>query len=495
METDTLNGILKAIGTQTYKLLVSPEELTSRVIERIEVLSSTIRRRTTIEYSEPLLKGTLVPLLVMRRGYLLNNFTIEQPAGALSTLNRFETQRIASVIIHHIAETVLRERELSTSAAGAELIKALSDIPSSPPLTSLSLVQAIEKLARTRVGDVAITASSDEYAKCLALLATNTELVPILQFFRSNRILLVKATANLQKITFCRDLPSQAGVHPSRRETVRAALGQFPFEIILPVPVRLRPHSYHFRLDSPAGQYIRSAEFKTLRFSQTTRGSGAPYRWETTPFEIQTDASGGPSLSTEGSQNQPDGFAHLYLGGLNNSLPKFPLYASVKYNERPLGSIGSTLVRSALVLAIVATVPAIGSRLVGGSPSSSDAVALLITLPGLLNLATGTRVDANPYAPLISKIGTLVSGFASICGALLFLWWSAIANDLVHEAERNDLPRPSIGIPTGVGRGYFVIITLLSLLVCLLGWRLVAGIIRFTRTVRHAEGGSFADPA
>src|SRR5206468_2732319 len=69
-----------AIAHDVYAVLLTPEEVTSRVIERINVSPGVLRRRTSIEFSRSLVAGTLVPVLRMRRGHLLNNFTIEEPA-------------------------------------------------------------------------------------------------------------------------------------------------------------------------------------------------------------------------------------------------------------------------------------------------------------------------------------------------------------------------------------------------------------------------------
>lgn len=475
-------------------LLLRPRTLTRRVIDRYTVGNASIRVETTLEFRHPLVRGTWVPLVRLKRGRLVNNLRVDQPATPTTTLNRYETQLVISSLINGWVTRALAEEGLEATTEGRLIRRLLEAVPLGEPSESKNLIHAMEEFRQAVRGG-----TLDEFRnsarimdRCLAALVADDELLEFVRFYRTHRVLLLPVPENTTKVVYSLDLPVGGSVRPTRRERLRTALGQSPHHHIFEIPLARTTPSYHFRMDAPAGQYVRSSQINVARYLMPARADRPPNDWELRPLVNERkmpDASPhSEPAHVVGEGGSADGVCHIYIGGTRQPDRTGPrrLFASVVFNERPGGLLGSSLVQALVVLGTLLMIYVIGGRLVPRGQSSTDAVAILVTLPGVLTLVTRPRRGQDPFfSPILVPISSLLSVLTSVLGAGILLWWSANLG-----CGSKDSPCPQdVPMNDGVRIAFLGVVGIQLLVTALLAWRLTANIKRYSALVSE----SFAD--
>lgn len=456
---------------QTLTLVLRPEECMRRIMEEVEIRDSLIVRQVSLEFKSTLAAAALVPILRPVRGLLIDDLRIEHPIGTSSTLNRDEAEVVQSQILRAAAEIVLiREGYDAGTVPAQSLLNRISLVPKERSARGLRFVTNLRRLAAGVQIDLR-EATTPDYLSMLSVISRDSELVELVDFFRVCRLVLFPVPPEgTSKVVFSYRNPVSSSIRPTWRELFRSSLGQSPYDFRFELPLARRTPSYHFRASAPAGHYIRRAEFIATRYTFQESSNDVPKDWELEHFTPKADSL----CFIEGEGASSGNLAHLYAANLDkaNTLPR-RLFARITVNERPAGEIGAAALNALVVLATIATVFSLGSRLIGKvPPSSTDAVAILVTLPGLLTLASHRSAQALAYWPICARVVSVMTIFSSIAGAALFLWWSAI---------RGGTPGP---IPTGVGRSYWVLLATEGSAVLYLLWRLAINGIRFSKLFR-----------
>jgi len=164
-----------------------------------------------------------------------------------------------------------------------------------------------------------------------------------------------------------------------------------------------------------------------------------PEPWELEPVRTTGGKDSFVNLCTSSTTE----YAHLYAGNLYSEGTR-RLFAHVVIHERPLGEIGWTLLASLIVLVTTLTIWLLGGDLLRGSAhSSSDAIAVLLVLPGLLTLARARTGADVRVGPTVAWVGSLAVSLGALAAAVLYLWWAAMLRSGVKAAAA--APRIDVG--------------------------------------------------
>jgi hypothetical protein len=407
-------------------LILEPETILRRVLETVEVHSSSVVHRLAFELrASERPARVLLPLLRPPRGLLIDNFQLEaSDADPQFTLNRQESQLVAAQLLAEAALAIIEANHLDprlpdVQAAIASVIRLVVAKPRDG-LTTIALLNELRhNLPTPQHPD-----DYDDYYLALAVLAADSLFTRLASFLRIHRLVFAPITLGKDgtKVSFSYEAGLDKVSDHRLADSLRGWFGFSPYDLRIEVPLALRTPSYHFRFRAPRGQYVRLQQVLQPRLTFRTLERVPHERWELTKY------ADNPKLDCfcEGVGPNATGYSHIYAGNLFRESNLSSLFVRLVINERPAGAIGSSLMKSVVVLTITFISWLLGPALLSAGNAGTFAIPLLVSIPGLYSLGgaiQGPNDEIN-FAPLSARMSLFVAGFSSIGAALLFLWWS-----------------------------------------------------------------------
>jgi len=374
------------------------------------------------------------------RTRLVDNLEVDvTPGSAGTTLNRDETVIASVLLIRSIARTRLSDAQIDLNSPAAQVVlDELCKLPVRPPKDGLVTIAAMRALRReiqqqsvreiedpNEETNVPRDTGQAGIVECFTALSDDVQFVELMEFFRIYRPVLVpfESSESHNEVGFSYEVPLAEVMMDRRTDRVRGALGHAPYDFRFEIPLAIRTPSYHLRFRAPNGQYVYKQEILAPRFRMQSR-QVRPESWELTEFRPAEEQS-----FVHGTGSRTGTFAHLYVGNVHvgNPAPR-RLFAHIVVNERPLGELGTTFLRTSLSLGVLLAVAILGGHFIGGSGGAGDVIAILVILPGLVGFVGGQSSSSGSLviSPLLARVGATLAAYCSLAGAVIVLWWASV---------------------------------------------------------------------
>jgi len=438
MANDLASLLAEPTLTGTWSMLVAPELVLRRIVETISVGEASVFRHVTFELNVPAKQQLLIPIMKPLRARLVDNLEVDPtPGSAASTLNRNETVIASVLLIRSIARTRIGDAQIDVdSPAALDVVDELCKLPVRTPKEGLVTIAAMRALSNEieQQSDEETEESNEEIGahlhtrqseimECFAAVSDDAQFVELMEFFRIYRPVLVpfESSDSHNVVGFSYEVPLAEVMTDRKTDRVRGALGHAPYDFRFEIPLAIRTPSYHLRFRAPTGQYVYKQEVLAPRFRMQSHWR--PQSWELTQFKPAQAQS-----FVHGTGSRTGTFAHLYVGNIHvgNPAPR-RLFAHIVVNERPLGELGTTLLRTSLSLGVLLAVAVLGGHFIAGSGGAGDVIAILVILPGLIGFLGGQSggSDTILISPLLARVGGTLAAYCSLAGAIIVLWWAS----------------------------------------------------------------------
>ena len=213
-----------------------------------------------------------------------------------------------------------------------------------------------------------------------------------LEFIRTRNLLLVPcdAAGPYSKVTYTYQVSQQELRNRGLRESLRNLVGRLPDDINVYAPLASKAQSYHLRLNAPTHHFVRSVVVSRRRTSDRAVRGRRLRKWETVAYR-PTDGR------VLGSHPDASGLCHVYARGVRAERGmEGGLFVRIRFAERPLGKVATSIAQLLAVLVALVAVTVGGPRIAG--LQGAAAVSFLLALPGVLASAPRYANRSVPYA-------------------------------------------------------------------------------------------------
>jgi hypothetical protein len=439
-----VHQIAAAYSTKlVFDLIEAYERPFSRVVEKVEVDHGECRRNLTIDWRLPTLEEALpdhrhvnddrfiarfkelnpvlaVPVYLMRKGRLMNNFVAESSAGEdlyicgqdeWGERMRLMLSSIWTLVDEapcghgHRPHLVTRARDefyglpLKSSDDAPAIVNSVVDkLKHSGVLLIPGLLERIRYIGRY----VAKRHIIWLHLPCLPGDGTRLTLSYRTRF-----------TAEYSPRRSASADPAKSHRYRRTLDRVRRIVGQEPYEFAVPLSMNSLCRSYHFHMPAPAATYFTAQRFileKNLYHSETEQArSFRKYYRVNGAYVGGKDEAGGP-------------VAHLYARELPATVGD-QLYAYTRVRERPPGTTALVMWLCLLAAGFLWFYYMTWQRLMVSDTHGIDVAALFVALPGIASIwfSRAFRDDVRPRVPLVSRLGLVLVGFSGFYSLLAIL--------------------------------------------------------------------------
>lgn len=381
--------------------------------------------RKEINPSDPL----LIPVVLVRKGVLLDNFAVcDASGGLLPTLSYNQTRGLLTLVMRYIINSLPEKANgLSNDECKERRTKAIADLGQAICYPGPRKKQNQE--IQDKIGKLLDSASN------LPVEETWKNRVRAFCETLVDQYVIVAEAAvgagNYVTLSYTQDIPIE------QSSTVNKWRGRFGLKYsTVDIPLHtyaVRTESYHLQMNAGPMEYIFDHHLEWLRSGRTVRpgelnwgnfipyvrihyGSANPaahlYIRRQSSSEEATEALRQASARKDGDESNID---HLK--------------SVVEFREIPPGALGAATIVSLVTTAIVCffALTRIGQEPSRANPVvslGSDIPALLIALPAVASLVIGSWLDLSHLrrASLTTYLGLGSSLVLSLASALYFLW-------------------------------------------------------------------------
>lgn len=227
-------------------------------------------------------------------------------------------------------------------------------------------------------------------------------------------------------------------------EFIRRHVGQLPNKLIVPIGMPHMAESYHFRAEIPPANFVTDQRFlvRDTKAKGTHKAAAA-----------SLDADDGTELprldfaETFGAQHENHGadfrghdvvggsFGHLYTYKIRGE-PHRLIYASIEFDERPPGTLGTCLTLSRLAFTVNLFLVIFFPLLLQLSNSAVDVVSISLTVPLFATVWFGRNInwdsDTAARAPILARAALLICGSSSATNSLALMLAIAVRQAVRH---------------------------------------------------------------
>ncbi|RSM45506.1 hypothetical protein DMA12_13670 [Amycolatopsis balhimycina DSM 5908] len=438
--------IAKAYSTALAISMINGEDRPfARVSENVEVDHGECRRQLMIDWHLPTLTQALprndlmsnakfidafnemnpvlvVPIFIVRKGRLMNNFCVEDPSGGklylCGTDEWQERSRLMLRFFWGLVDLVPVEKGSYTEGRLAELKRRYLELPTMDTDAATARVEEV-------FGELG-TIGVPFYPGVLGRLRYVGNYVAkrhLIWLHLTSRPGQAARLSVSYRTRFSADyLPKPRNGHRQPRsfyrradEWVRRAVGQEPYEFRIPLAMHSVCTSYHFTQTAPPGTFFLEQRF-------------AHERTLTMPKDQQIDTFDAAirkldNVHVQGKNEAGGPVAHLYVRNLPSTVGD-QIYAYTLLRERPPGTTALVMWLTLFASIFFWFYWLIWDRLVIDDTKGIDVAALFVALPGLASIwfSRAFKDDIRPRIPLVSRIGLLavgMSAFYSLLGVVV----------------------------------------------------------------------------
>lgn len=436
--------VARAYSTRlAIALLDAVERPFARVIEDAQIDHGECRRRLTIDWHLPTLAEALpehkfiedtrfvakftelnpflvVPVFLVRRGRLMNNFSAEDASGQrLYICDHDEAARYTQTVLGTFW-TPVKAAACRPDPESRRLVdearKEFYSLPMQVDDDASDLADSVvDKLRRS---GMQLVPGVLERIRLIGRYLAKRHII-WLQLpcgpGRGTRLTLSYRTRFAAEYSVRQSWDDQPGKHRRFRRVldgVRRIAGQEPYQFAVPLWMSAMCNSFHFQMTAPSGTYFTSQRFVLEKdLHQSEHGQVEAFKSacdDKNAYVAGMDEAGGP-------------VAHLYARRLPGIVGN-QLYAYTQVRERPPGTTAMVMWLCLGASAFLWFYWWIWQWFNDNNDSGGlDIASLFLVLPvGVVSIwfAQAFREDVKPRIPLVSRLGLVVAGAAAFYALL-----------------------------------------------------------------------------
>lgn len=393
------------------------------------------------------LKSLLLPLIVTRKGVLIDELQITDSSGSqLPTLSQYETRGLLAITILSmllIAKRAAQSQgtDVSPNAVGSE---QFGTHESNHPISELNAMEMAEALSLAKFlvsprSHSSTAQNTDQQIQGYEILKGLTQdwrdrIYALCRSMADNYVIAVEIPEHdgtQLVVEYAQSIPIDGYTHTFQGR-MRQRLGMSPVNIDAPLTRAFQAESYHFQMNVGPEQYVFDHHLEWMGTRTVVRRDD---------LRVRDRANGCPIpqyIRAYHCEARPN--AHLYIRRQGRALSRgnegWDVKTVIRLREVPPGALGGATV-VAIVNTLIITFFALTRIGIDGSQNqtNADVPALFIALPAFAAAIAGNWADSRriPRSSLSTYMGLASTMILSVLAAMFYILNANIDSSLVRQ--------------------------------------------------------------